>query len=37
MSNVILKNVTKIYDKKKVIDNVSLEIKREFVSLMVNY
>lgn len=35
MSNVILKNVTKIYDKKKVIDNVSLEIKdKEFVVLV---
>lgn len=35
MSNVILKNVTKIYDKKKVIDNVSLEIKdNEFVVLV---
>jgi len=35
MSNVILKNVTKIYDKKKVIDNVSLEIEdKEFVVLV---
>ena len=35
MSNVILKNVTKIYDKKKVIDNVSLEINdKEFVVLV---
>lgn len=35
MSNVILKNVTKIYDKKKVIDNVDLEIKdKEFVVLV---
>ena len=35
MSNVVLKNVTKIYDKKKVIDNVSLEINdKEFVVLV---
>lgn len=35
MSNVILKNVTKIYDKKKVIDGISLEIKdKEFVVLV---
>lgn len=35
MSNVILKNVVKIYDKTKVIDNVSLEIKdKEFVVLV---
>ena len=35
MSSVTLKNVTKIYDKKKVIDNVSLEIKdKEFVVLV---
>ena len=35
MSNVTLKNVTKIYDKKKVIDNVDLEIKdKEFVVLV---
>lgn len=35
MSNVILKNVTKIYDKKKVIDNVSLTINdKEFVVLV---
>lgn len=35
MSNVILKNVTKIYDKKKVINDVSLEIKdKEFVVLV---
>ena len=35
MSNVILKNVTKIYDKKKVIDGIDLEIKdREFVVLV---
>jgi len=35
MSNVVLKNVTKIYDSKKVIDNVSLEIKdKEFVVLV---
>ena len=31
MSNVTLKNVTKIYDTKKVIDNVDLTIKdKEF-------
>ena len=35
MSNVILKHVTKIYDKKKVIDNIDLEIKdKEFVVLV---
>lgn len=36
MSNVVLKNVTKIYENKnKVIDNVSLEIKdKEFVVLV---
>lgn len=35
MSSVTLKNVTKIYDKKKVIDNISLEIKdKEFVVLV---
>ncbi len=35
MSNVILKNVTKIYDKKVVINNVDLEIKdKEFVVLV---
>ena len=36
MSKVILKNITKIYDnKKKVIDNVSLEIQdKEFVVLV---
>ena len=35
MSNVILKNVTKIYDKKKVIDGIDLEIKdKEFVVLV---
>lgn len=35
MSSVILKNVTKIYDKKKVIDNISLEINdKEFVVLV---
>lgn len=35
MANVVLKNVTKIYDKKKVIDNVDLEIKdKEFVVLV---
>lgn len=35
MSNVVLKNITKIYDKKKVIDNVSLEIKdKEFIVLV---
>ncbi len=35
MSNVTLKNVTKIYDTKKVIDNVDLTIKdKEFVVLV---
>lgn len=35
MSNVVLKNVTKIYDKKKVIDNIDLNINdREFVVLV---
>ena len=35
MSNVILKNVTKIYDKKKVIDNIDLTIKdKEFIVLV---
>lgn len=35
MSNVILKNVTKIYDKKKVIDNIDLTINdKEFVVLV---
>ena len=35
MGNVVLNNIVKIYDKKKVIDNVSLEIKdREFVVLV---
>ena len=35
MSNVVLKNVTKIYDNKKVIDNIDLEIKdKEFVVLV---
>lgn len=35
MSSVTLKNVTKIYDTKKVINNVSLEIKdKEFVVLV---
>ena len=35
MSNVILKNVTKIYDKKKVIDNVDLTINdKEFIVLV---
>lgn len=35
MSSVTLKNVTKIYDKKKVIDNVDLNIKdKEFVVLV---
>ncbi len=35
MSNVVLKNVKKIYDKKVVIDNVNLEIKdKEFVVLV---
>ena len=35
MCNVVLKNVTKIYDKKKVIDNIDLNINdREFVVLV---
>ena len=35
MSKVVLKNITKIYDKKKVIDNVSLTIEdKEFVVLV---
>ena len=35
MSNVSLKNVTKIYDKKKVIDNIELTIKdKEFIVLV---
>lgn len=35
MSNVVLKNITKIYDKKTVINNVDLEIKdKEFVVLV---
>ena len=35
MSKVVLKNVTKIYDKKKVIDNVDLTINdKEFVVLV---
>ena len=35
MSNVILRNVTKIYDKKKVIDNIDLNINdKEFVVLV---
>lgn len=35
MSSVILKNVSKVYDKKKVIDNVSLTIEdKEFVVLV---
>ncbi len=35
MSSVILKNVTKVYDKKLVIDRVNLEIKdKEFVVLV---
>lgn len=35
MSNVVLKNVTKIYDKKKVIDNINLTINdKEFVVLV---
>ena len=35
MSSVTLKNVTKIYDKKKVIDNVDLNINdKEFVVLV---
>ena len=35
MSNVVLKNVTKIYDKNVVINNIDLEIKdKEFVVLV---
>ena len=35
MSNVVLKNVTKIYDKNTVINNIDLEIKdKEFVVLV---
>ena len=35
MGNVVLDKITKIYDKKKVIDDVSLEVKdREFVVLV---
>lgn len=35
MSSVTLKNITKIYDKKKVIDNVDLTIKdKEFIVLV---
>jgi len=35
MGNVVLNNVVKIYDKKRVIDNVSLEVKdKEFVVLV---
>ena len=35
MSNVVLKNVTKIYDKNIVINNINLEIKdKEFVVLV---
>ena len=35
MSNVVLKNVTKIYDTKKVIDNINLTINdKEFVVLV---
>ena len=35
MANVLIKNVTKIYDKNKVIDNVSLEIyDKEFLVLV---
>lgn len=35
MSSVVLKNVTKIYDKKKVIDDVDLTIKdKEFIVLV---
>lgn len=35
MGNVVLNNIVKIYDKKKVIDGVSLEVKdREFVVLV---
>ena len=35
MADVVLKNVTKIYDKKKILDNVSLNIKdKEFLVLV---
>lgn len=35
MSNVVLKNVTKIYDKKRVIDNIDLTINdKEFIVLV---
>ena len=35
MSSVILKNITKIYDKKKVIDNIDLTINdKEFIVLV---
>ncbi len=35
MSSVVLKNVTKIYDKKKVIDNIDLNINdKEFIVLV---
>ena len=35
MSSVVLKNVTKIYDKKKVIDDVDLTIEdKEFIVLV---
>ena len=35
MSNVILKNIVKTYDKKRVIDNINLEIKdKEFMVLV---
>ena len=35
MSKVTLKNVTKIYDKKKVIDNIDLEIKDKEIVVLV--
>ncbi len=35
MSNVILKNLVKVYDKKRVINNINLEIKdKEFIVLV---
>ncbi|MBQ2611600.1 ATP-binding cassette domain-containing protein, partial [bacterium] len=35
MSNVILKDLVKVYDKKKIINNINLEIKdKEFIVLV---
>ena len=35
MSNVVLKNLSKIYDKKVIIDNINLEIQdKEFIVLV---